>query len=148
MRRFPDSSILIPYFRGAAYLDLIHEPVVSKRLWLSAVAILEVLAGARTQHERQRYARFFDRSQRRGQILTPTEEDWRTCGLLLSRFQRRYGAIEPRDHQNDVLILLTAIRSARDEETTLLTENDADFHMWLGLIGNRSGLSIVAMRQR
>ena len=148
MRRFPDSSILIPFFRGPGYQHVITELVRSKRLWLSAVVILEVLSGARDQHDRRRYTRFFEPTLRLGQIVTPNEQEWRTCGLLLSRFQRRYGAIAPRDHQNDVLILLSALRSAREEETTILTENDAHFATWLTFLGDRSGLRIEAMRQR
>ncbi len=72
---------------------------------------------------------------------------WRTCGRLLSRYRGRFGDIRTRDHQNDVLIVLTGRQLARDEETIILTENDAHFATWLGFIRDPSRLRIEAARR-
>jgi hypothetical protein len=52
-----------------------------------------------------------------------------------------------RDHQNDVLILLSGRQLARDEETVVLTENDAHFEVWLGFLHDRARLRIEAARR-
>ena len=105
------------------------------------------MAGARDQDERRRYDRFFDHCRRLGLVVTPNDDEWCTCGRLLSRYRARYGAIKAQDHQNDVLIVLTARRLARDDETTILTENDAHLNTWLSLAHDRSGLRIDALRR-
>lgn len=147
MRTVPDSSILIPVLREEAYQAEIRQSIARKRMWLSDVVVAELMAGARTQHERRRYVRFFAPLRQHGNVLTPTPQEWDTCGRLLSRYRQQYGDIKPRDHQNDVLILLSAVRSAHDEETVLLTENDADFAMWLGMLRNTAGLRIQPRRR-
>jgi predicted nucleic acid-binding protein len=118
-----------------------------ERLVLCSVVAEEIMAGARDQAERRRYNMFFARFRRLGLIATPDDEAWQTCGRIISRYRERYGKVEPRDHQNDVLIMLAALRLAQEQETTLVTENDADFHTWLGFVHNRYHLRIEAVRR-
>jgi len=79
--------------------------------------------------------------------VTPDDGIWDSAGRIISRYRERYGAIEPRDHLNDVLILLVALRLARQEETILITENDSDFMTWLGFVHDRARLRIEAVRR-
>jgi predicted nucleic acid-binding protein len=147
MWRMPESSILIPYLREGHYRSELRRAVHDGRLLLSSVVAEEILAGARDQRQRREYDAFFDLFGRRGLILTPTDTDWQTCGRLLSRFRRRFGAIEPRDHQNDILILLGALGVAREQEVALMTENDAHFRMWLAFLQDAPTIQIEAMRR-
>jgi len=103
--------------------------------------------GARDRSELQLYDHFFARCAHLGVITTPTDESWRACGRLLYRYRQRYGDIRTRDHQNDVLIMLAGRQLARDEETVILTENDAHFATWLGFIRDPSRLRIEAARR-
>lgn len=105
------------------------------------------MAGARNRYERQMYDRFFDQFTRSELVITPDAVSWRASGRLLSRYRERYGAIAVGDHQNDVLIALTARVLAQSEETTIMTENDADFRTWLRLMGDYPGLHLRAMRR-
>ena len=143
----PDSSILIAYFARSSYGDRIARDLNAGRLALSSVVAEEVMAGARDQEERRLYDDFFDRCRRSGSIATPNDEAWRTCGRLLSRYRQRYGDMRTRDHQNDVFIILTGLQLARDEETVILTENDAHFATWLGFIRDRSRLRLEPARR-
>ena len=46
-----------------------------------------------------------------------------------------------------VLIVMSALRLAQDQETTILTENDRHLATWLSLLPNRYGLRIEAARR-
>src|SRR5438067_3894923 len=121
--------------------------MAARRLVLCSVVAEEIMAGAHGQAERRRYDAFFARFDRSGRIVTPNDQEWRTCGRVLSRYRERLGALEPRDHQNDVLIVMSALRLAQDQETTILTENDRHLATWLSLLPNRYGLRIEAARR-
>ncbi|MCA1598171.1 MAG: PIN domain-containing protein [Chloroflexi bacterium] len=143
----PDSSILIAFFAHASYGDRIERELRAGRFALCSVVAQEVLAGARDRSEIRLYDRFFTRCERLGVVVTPNDESWRACGRLLYRYRRRYGDIRTRDHQNDVLIMLTGLQLAREQETVILTENDAHFATWLGFIRDPSRLRIEAARR-
>lgn len=147
MMILPDSSVLIPYFVRNSYVDRIEGALRAGRLALCSVVATEIMAGAFDQEDRQLYAGFVDRTRRSGLVVTPGDEEWQTCGRLLSRYRERFGDIRVRDHQNDALIVLTARRLARDTETTILTENERHLHTWLSFIHNHAGLRIEAMRR-
>lgn len=142
-----DSSVLIPYLIQRVYAERVERQLRLKRLILCSVVAEEIMAGARDQAERRRYNMFFARFQTARLIATPTDGAWHTCGHILSRYREQYGAIQPRDHQNDVLIMLVALRLAQEQETILVTENDADFVTWLDFVHDRSRLRIEVVRR-
>ncbi len=142
-----DSSVLIPYLTQRAYTARIDRLIHAGRLVLCSVVAEEIMAGARDQDERRRYDRFFAPFLRLRLVVTPDEQAWRGCGRVLSRYRERYGAIEPRDHQNDVLIVLAARQLASEQVVTLITENDADLITWHSLLGDRSALRIEPARR-
>ena len=144
MASVPDGSVILPFLARRAYSARIGHEIRMHRLLLSSVVEEEALVGARDGFERRRYESFFAGFRREGLLLTPLAAEWRACGHLISRYGQRFGRVLARDHQNDVLILLSALRAARDEPTTLLTENDADFQTWLRLLPRQSGLRIEA----
>ena len=147
MWRIPETSVLIPYLREGHYRSEIRRAVHEGRMLLISVVTEEILAGARDYRQQREYDTFFDLFRHRGLVLTPTDADWQTCGRLLSRFRRRFGGIEPKDHQNDILILLSALAVAREHETVLMTENIAHFRMWLTFLQDAPAMQIDAMRR-
>ena len=60
------------------------------------------------------------------------------AGTLLSRRARLYGAVRPRDHLADLLILLSAARI----EGEVWTANIGHFEMWADL-ARRGGLDVT-----
>jgi len=143
----PDSSVLIPYLVQRTYAERLERQLKLKRLTLCSVVAEEIMAGARDQTERRRYTMFFAQFQTTRLIVTPTDRVWHTCGHILSRYRERYGAIQSRDHQNDVLTMLTALQLAQEQETILVTENDSDFNTWLNFVHDRALLRIEAVRR-
>ena len=74
---------------------------------------------------------------RRGQLLTPTLDEWSLAGRLMARRIRMQGALRPRDHLADVLILVSAARL----NGTVLTANVRHFGPW-AQIAARAGLDV------
>lgn len=129
-----DSSVLIPMIRGEAYEELFQRALRTGRARLSSVVMQELYAGARTRADKRNYDGINQAFVRRGYVVTPSHEDWTLSGVLLAQYQQRYGDVEPRDHINDLLIALGAVRAAAE----LMTENVTDMERWRKLLG-RSG---------
>ena len=117
-----DSSVLIPMIRGEAYEELFQRALRTGRARLSSVVMQELYAGARTRADKRNYDGINQAFIRQGYVVTPSHEDWTLSGVLLVRYQQRYGELEPRNHINDLLIALGAVRAGAE----LVTENVAD----------------------
>ena len=93
-------------------------------MWLTAVVLEELYAGARGAERRavDRLGRDFERA---GRLLVPTLDDWRQTGLLLADLAERYGYehIGRGRLTNDALVATVAVRQG----LTLLTTNRRDF---------------------
>ena len=63
-------------------------------------------------------------------MVTPTHEDWTWSGVVLARYQERFGKVEPRDHINDILIALCAVRANAE----LVTVNADDMRRWRDML--------------
>ena len=70
-------------------------------------------------------------------LLVPTADEWVVAGTLLARRARLYGAVRPRDHLPDVLIVVSAARIGGE----ILTANARDFEAWAEL-ARRAGLDV------
>lgn len=68
----------------------------------------------------------------------PSSYEWTQAGALLARRVRLYGAIKPRDHLADVLILLSAARVNGE----VITANRRHFDAWAEL-ARRAGLDVT-----
>lgn len=143
----PDTSVLIPYLARRAYVQRVERELSRERLVLCSVVASEILVGARDHIERRRYNAFFALFHRTSLVATPDDGTWIAAASIVSRYRERHGAIEPRDHLNDILILLTALRLSREQQTILVTENDADFKTWLAFVHDRSRLRIETVRR-
>jgi predicted nucleic acid-binding protein len=112
LRRGPNAAAILRGLSGEA------------PIWLSAVVLEELYAGARGSERRvvDRLGRDFERARR---LLVPDLDDWRQTGLLLSNLAERYGYehIGRGRLTNDALIAIGATRQG----LTLLTANRRDF---------------------
>lgn len=121
-----DTSIMIPMIRGEAYEDLFQRALRSGRARLSSVVLQELYAGAQTPADKRDYDAINRAFLSRGYLVTPDHDDWTTSGVILARYQQRYGHVEPRDHINDILITLCAVKI----DAELVTENATDMERW------------------
>jgi hypothetical protein len=94
-------------------------------------------------------ASFFSRLRSRLQFNRASWHHMSDRQLLLVHhdtvyYQQRYGALEPRDHINDILIVLSAAKAHAE----LITENDAHMTRWREML-RRSGktLTMTAVRR-
>lgn len=118
-----DSSLYIRALRGDGALLLERWPHETP-LWLSAVVLEELYAGASARDHRivARLERDFDRARR---ILIPNLSDWTAAGKMLARLARKYGyeQIGRARLANDALIAASAARTG----ISVLTANQKDF---------------------
>jgi len=137
-----DTSVLIPMIRVGTYEDLFQRALRSGRVRLSSVVMQELYAGAQTPADKKDYDGINQAFLRRGYIVTPKHEDWTLSGVLLAQYQQHYGAVEPQDHINDILIALCAVQV----NAALVTENTTDMNRWQKML-RRSGrvLSLQTM---
>ena len=120
-----DSSAYICALRQRGEGSLAYERWASQTpLWLSAVVLEELYAGASAQDQRtvEKLERDFERSNR---ILVPNLSDWAATGKILAKVGRKYGyeRIGRARLTNDALIAASASRTG----ITVLTENERDF---------------------
>jgi len=93
-------------------------------MWLSAVVLEELYAGARMRDRKvvERLERDFDRARR---ILVPTLSDWTQAGKVLALVAEEYGyeQIGQGRLTNDALIAMSAARQG----ITVITAKERDF---------------------
>ena len=140
-----DSSVLIPMIRVGIYEDLFQRALRSGRARLSSVVMQELYAGAQTPADKKDYDGINRAFLSRGYMVTPAHDDWTLSGVLLAQYQQRYGAVEPRDHINDILITLCAVQV----NAALVTENTTDMERWQKMLRrSRKVFSILAVRRK
>ena len=120
-----DSSAYIAALRGGAdALSQLRKFAAGAPLWLSAVVLEELYAGAMAANRRavERLERDFHRARR---ILVPNATDWAETGRVLARLAAQYGyeQIGRGRLTNDALIAVTAARVG----VTVVTANSRDF---------------------
>ena len=120
-----DSSVYIAAMRRAddQFLTIRHLPD-NALVWLSAVVLEELYAGANNQgiHIVEQIEREFEAAKR---ILTPNLNDWTDTGRLLSRVASKYHyeKIARGRLTNDALIAMSAARTG----IRVVTLNERDF---------------------
>ena len=120
-----DASIYISALRAGDHGILgLRAIATGSPLWLSAVVLEELYAGASDRHRHipERLERDFAAANR---ILTPILSDWTQAGRVLSRLAAKYDyeAIGRGRLTNDALIAASAGRMG----IRLLTTNERDF---------------------
>jgi predicted nucleic acid-binding protein len=117
--------------------------LVSGRVWLSSVAIAELYAGTRSRRDALLVDRIAAAMRRVHRLLTPTLGEWAHAGRLIARRIRIHGALRPRDHLADVLILVSAARL----HGTVITANTRHFEPWARL-ATCAGLDVAVTPYR
>jgi predicted nucleic acid-binding protein len=119
-----DASLYIRALRGGEGGLLLQRWARESPLWLSAVVLEELYAGAGPNEQRflEKLERDFDKARR---VLVPTLSDWTQAGLLLGHVGQRYGyeRIGQARLTNDALIAASAARCG----ITVITANARDF---------------------
>jgi predicted nucleic acid-binding protein len=119
-----DSALYIASFRRGAPLLSLQALAADAPLWLSAVVLEELYAGAT--------ARAFDavtelehEFKKAGRILVPNADDWAETGKVLARLAAEYGYEEIGRGRltNDALIAMSAARMG----LLVITTNAKDF---------------------
>ena len=120
-----DSSVYISGMRrGDEAILALRRSSVDTPLWLSAVVLEELYAGAsgRVRQSLERMEREFDRMKR---ILVPNLGDWTEAGRVLARLAAKYGyeKIGQGRLANDALIAMSVARVG----IRVITANERDF---------------------
>jgi predicted nucleic acid-binding protein len=139
-----DTSIIIPYLGSVAYDRLVWTRLVREQVYVSAVSALELLAGSTRVDQRRKADAFIDLLERRERIVVPTGDDWRRDGLMLARFQNRFGHVDPSAHVNDILITLAAARLGAE----LITENGEHFRLWSKFVAVSGRPRLLVLERR
>jgi len=123
--------------RGQAYETLFERALRTGRARMSSVVMQELYAGALTPTDKTNLDGINRAFLARGQTVTPDHDDWTWAGVMLARYQRIYGEVEPRDHINDILIALCAVKVNAE----LVTENAGDMERWRKML-RRAGKAL------
>jgi predicted nucleic acid-binding protein len=119
-----DSSIYVSALRSQEAAAALERLIAGTILWLSAVVLEELYAGARERHRKvvERWERDFDRA---GRILLPNLSDWIEAGKVLQRLADKYDyeRIGRGRLTNDALIAMSAARMG----IRVITGNEKDF---------------------
>ena len=119
-----DTSIYVAALRGGDGAILDARRVAGNPVWLSAVVLEELYAGANERSRKlvQALERDFMRTRR---MLVPNAGDWAQAGRVLARLGAMYGYEEIGRGRltNDALIATTAARAGM----TVITANSKDF---------------------
>ena len=120
-----DASIYISGLRAGGGLSLLLQRWARETpLWLSAVVLEELYAGAKPGDRRvvEKLERDFWKA---GRILIPNLSDWSNAGRVLARIGQKYGyeRIGRARLTNDTLIAVSAARTG----VQVLTANRRDF---------------------
>ncbi|MBM3241737.1 type II toxin-antitoxin system VapC family toxin [Candidatus Poribacteria bacterium] len=138
-----DSSVLIPWFRGIAYEDLVNRSLQNERFLLCTVVWMELYAGTPNQSDKRELDRIERALSRADSIISPQTRDFYLAGQMISYYSRPYGEIKPRDHVCDVLIALCAANFGAE----LVTENAEHMQIWQRILarsGQRLNLYLVS----
>jgi predicted nucleic acid-binding protein len=122
----PDTSALLDAIRRPERWPALLRSLQSGQIWLSSVVLAELYAGTRSPEDRLILDRIATAMRRVDRLLTPDDGDWIRAGRLIARQVRLHGALRPRDHLADVLILITAARL----RGVVVTANLRHFEAW------------------
>ena len=121
-----DSSVLIPWLRDGSYDQLVTASFTARQFMLCTVVWMELYAGTRSASDKQDLDQMVQALADVGRVISPQPEDFYQAGQMVAYYSRQYGAIQPRDHANDILIALCASRT----NATLITENKEHMEKW------------------
>ena len=118
-----DTNLYIDWLNAGRHEAVFFEPGVVK--YLSAVVMMELLAGTTSDRDRKLLNGVTDTFGKLGRFVTPSMTAYKEAGEVLRRLQilRGYNLRRAYSLVNDVLIAL----SARSIGATVITQNERDF---------------------
>lgn len=116
MKILLDTSVYISFYRSGVHRDLLHQLNSGHVLYLHAVVLAELHAGAKTAAFLRELRRLEKLFSSKGRLVVPQKRDYLTAGLILRKLGETSSLLPD--------ALLAA--SARHEGMKLVTE-DTDF---------------------
>lgn len=120
-----DTSIYIDFINANTYREWVFVRDYPARLYLSAVVLMELYAGAHRRSDVKLIDALRKPFAKRRMIVVPTAQDYAMAGQILARLQelRGYDLKKSYGLANDALIALSAYRIG----ATVVTQNQRDF---------------------
>ncbi|MDA8327097.1 MAG: type II toxin-antitoxin system VapC family toxin [Nitrospiraceae bacterium] len=120
-----DTSVYIPFINQGIAHPVFSEKSFSPVLYMSAVVLSELYAGAHDQMSIKLLDKLYRTFQDVGRLIVPANSDWRQTGSIIVRLRKKYGyeAGYLSRLQNDMLIAC----SARGIGAFVFTRNERDF---------------------
>lgn len=122
----PDTSVWIRLIRHGDAEQFIRKGLRTRTILLSSVVAHELYLGATDPRDKRDLDRIRTAFETEGLTISPTFENWCIAAVMINRYRRLHGAIDPRVHLHDVLVLLCAVQL----RATLVTWNLADMIRW------------------
>ncbi len=125
LRAVCDTSVYIPFINQGTAHPVFTEKPFSPVLYMSAVVLSELYAGAHDQLSIKLLDKLSRIFQDVGRLIAPADSDWRQTGSIIAKLRKKYG-YETRylsRIQNDILIAC----SARRIGAFVFTLNERDF---------------------
>jgi predicted nucleic acid-binding protein len=120
-----DTSIYIPFINQGIAHPVFSEKSFSPVLYMSAVVLSELYAGAHDRMSVRLLDKLYRTFQDFGRLIVPLDSDWRQTGSIIAKLRKKYG-YETRylsRLQNDILIAC----SAHGIGAFVFTQNEKDF---------------------
>lgn len=120
-----DTSIYIPFINQGIAHPAIFDESATPVLYMSAVVLSELYAGARESQSIKLLDKLHHTFQNVGRLIVPNGSDWRQTGGIIAKLKKKYG-FETKylaRIQNDILIAC----SARKIGAFIVTQNEEDF---------------------
>lgn len=125
LRAVCDTSVYIPFINQGIAHPVFSEKSFSPVLYMSAVVLSELYAGAHDKLSIKLLDKLYRTFQDVGRLIAPVDSDWRQTGSIVAKLRKKYG-FEARyltRIQNDILIAC----SARRIGAFVVTQNEKDF---------------------
>lgn len=132
-----DTTVFIDTIRDPLRWPAFERALCSRRVWLSSVVAAELYAGTRGPDDAAQVDRIVIAMRGVDRLLTPTSGEWARAGRLIGRAVRLRGALRPRDHLADVLIVVSAARLGG----VVVSANERHMRPWVRL-ARAAGLSV------
>lgn len=118
-----DTNLYIDWLNAGTHESILFQADAVK--FMSAVVMMELLAGAHAARDRTRLHDLFATFTRLGRVVTPSSTTYQEAGDVVRQLQTLHGynLQKSRSLTNDVLIAL----SARTVGGTVVTHNHQDF---------------------
>ncbi len=121
-----DSSVWITFLRQGTAKAFVRRTMRSGTIRFPSVVAHELYAGTATASDKQDLDRIRNAFFVAGLTLNPTFDDWCSAGIMLERYARMHGRIDPWRHLGDVLVVLSAAQVGG----TVVTWNVSDMRKW------------------